>query len=247
MTQPPRPNILSEEARPNTLSVETPVAGGRPGPPAPSRPATSGPIPGPQNTTRSRARSRGNPALGLFLFLVIAFFAYARLSNLGSGVGGGDQPTTQPVAVEPTAVPNYGFIDFGTTLGDHCVVSHLNEVFPAGTHVFWWAHLALNQRPDQTVVWFLSFNDAEIDKGTGPSDHPTSTWDGICGDQPLLDQGAGTYRLQIWDPDKTVLLAAGNYVLDPVSSEIASPAPGASHGPSPSHIPTESPAPSATP
>lgn len=81
------------------------------------------------------------------------------------------------------------------------------------------------------MAWFLSFDGEVIDQGTGPHDHPTSTWDGICGDQPLLGQGAGTYRLEVWDPDKTVLLAAGNYVLDPVGSEIASPAPSASHAP----------------
>jgi hypothetical protein len=174
MQPPPRPNTLSEEARPNILSVGTPVAVGRPaGATSPPRP-----IPGPPTTTRRGARSRGNPAHGLILFLVLALFAYARLSNLGSGSGGGsfgDLPTTAPIAVEPTTVPNYGFIEFGTSLGSQCVVSHLNVVFPLGTHLFWWAHLALNQGPDQTVAWFLSFDGEVIDQGTGPHDHPTST------------------------------------------------------------------------
>jgi hypothetical protein len=235
---PPRPNTLSEEAAPNVLSVGTPVAAGRPaGATSPVRPVQA-----PPTATRRGTRSRGNPARGLILFLVFGFFAFARLSNLGSGLGGGsfgDQPTTQPAAEEPTTVPNYGFIDFGTSVGDHCVLSNMDKVFPVGTHVYWWAHLGLNQRSDQTVVWFLSFNDTEIDKGTGPSDHPTSTWDGICGDQPLLDQGAGTYRLEIWDPDKTVLLATGTYVLEPVSSPIASHEP--TRGPVASSVPSASP------
>jgi hypothetical protein len=237
MTQPPpRPNTLSEEARPNVLSIGTPVATGRPGGPAPTpataarTPATTAPTGWTQTPTRRAAQSRGNPLRGLFLFLVFVFVAIARFANLGSDFGSGpfgDQPTTAPAAEEPTNVPNNGFIDFGTSLGNDCALSHLNAVFPVGTRVYWWAHLALTQRPDQTVAWFLTFDDVEIDKGTGPSDHPTGTWDGICGDQPLIDQGSGTYRLELWEADKTVLLAAGTYELEPVSSQIASPGPSA--------------------
>lgn len=227
MTQEPRPNTLSEEARPNVLSIGTPVAAGRPaGATSPPRGITA-----PPTTARRGARSRGNPARRFFLFLILAFFAYARFANLGSDSGGGpfgDQPTTAPAVEEPSAVPNYGFVEFGTSVGSHCVLAHTDEVFPVGTHVFWWAHLAINQRPDQTVAWFLSLDGEAIDKGIGPSDHPTSSWDGICGDKALLDEGAGMYRLEVWDPAMTVLLAAGDFVLDPVSSKIASPAPGAS-------------------
>jgi len=213
----PRPNTLSGEARPNVLSIESPVAGApRIGTrnPVASAPVASG-RPAPSATPGSARRSGGRLANRLLVIVGILAFAYARLGGLVSAPSGAE-PTTAPIQAGPTAVPaapNPGPIEFGTNQGAGCVLSGTGSAFPVDATIRWWAHLSISQGAGASLVWLLRYEGAVIDTEKGPTERPTSSFDGLCGGEALPTKGTGLYKLEVWNGDQTVELAAGEFEL----------------------------------
>lgn len=233
----PRPNELSGQVDPNTLSAmggRPPTAGsGTPIPTTSNRGPASNvtPAPGqPPTATHEAARPVRRP-FSLWTVVVLAFIGI----NVARGfLPGGATPspratvpavvgpvsTAGAAAAGPTIDPNVtaGVVDFGTGVGSNCEVTGAGTSFAAGTKVWWYAHLGTDLPGSAQVVVKVEHDSAVLDRETGPGDPSDQNWNGLCAGDPLTYFGAGLYRLDVWDSSERILLSSGEYTLAPEAS-----------------------------
>ena len=210
------PNVLTGAAVPNQLSGQTGqpanvTKGTRPGmqqAPVVARaaPATAAPD---RAIPRSDAPPGGRqlPAVPTLIFL--AFVGLTAFRFLGQVLEGATaDPTTAPGATAGAPGP----VRFGSALNDDCSVSGEAATFAEGADVSWSAELATRQKATVTVVVIVSHDGAEVDREVVPPDGSGTTWSVLCSEAPP-DADAGTYRVEVWNEDLTVLLAAGEYTV----------------------------------
>lgn len=211
------PNVLSGAAVPNQLSSqakqpESVTADTRPGAhlvPVSVRPAPASPAPG-RAFPESDAPSGGRrlPAIPTLVFL--AFVALTAFRLLGQVLGGpAADPTTAPGA---TAIAP-GPVRFGTDVNDDCSVSGEASTFTAEADVWWSAEMATRQKATVTVVVIVRRDGAEIEREVVPPDDSGTTWSVLCSGAPVADEDGGTYRVEVWNQDVTILHAAGEYTV----------------------------------
>lgn len=212
------PNVLSDAATPNVLSTQT----GRPQPLAvrPAQPgavATRGQAPQANETwlatgqTAPASRIR-LPSVGTLIFL--GFLAITAVRFLSEFAGGITEPTGEPVvttAPAPGSSVEPGQVTFGTGQGTDCGVTGAAAEFGPNVDVWWSAQLATVQPPDASAVVIVRRGGEEVHREFVPPDTSFGKWSVLCAGEPLTLHEAGTYRLEVWSEDETVLHAAGEY------------------------------------
>jgi hypothetical protein len=218
------PNVLTGAAVPNQLSGQTGqpanvTTGTRPGAPraqpvpvqasaAPATPARDRVIP--QGETPAGGRQL--PAIPTLIFL--GFVGLTAFRMLGQFLeSAGPDPTLAPGAT--AAAP--GPVRFGTEPNDDCSVSGEAATFPAGEDVWWSAELATRQDAKATVVVIVLRDGSELEREVVPPDDSGTDWSVLCSGAPVSDAEGGTYRVEVWSEDVTVLHAAGEYTVAPGS------------------------------
>jgi hypothetical protein len=213
----PRPNELSGEVAPNTLSG---TGGGarQPTPPVatgmPTGPQTPAPVAGPRRARRP---------FSVWTLVVIGFLVFNVVRGFLAGAGSGTTPvqTTAPRATataaggEPSTDPNVtaGLVDFATEAESDCSVANPATVFPPGTQVWWEAHLGTFMAGDASVVTKLIHDGEVLERATGPDADSSEPWNILCASEPIRYFGLGTYRFEVWDAAERVLLAVGEFEL----------------------------------
>jgi hypothetical protein len=144
-------------------------------------------------------------------------------SNGGLGV---DTPTTAPtqtaiaVGPEPSRTPEPydldaslkpGIVEFGTSQSASCVLSGIATAFPVSARIRWWAHLGASLPQTARVVWWVSHSDHVVTEEEGPGDEPVGSWDGLCGNASIPNDGLGTYVLKVKDIEHGVILSVGEF------------------------------------
>lgn len=235
---PSKPNELSEQVPPNTLRTPGPRVAGRAPQVAPN--ALSGqptsPTPPPSRTSPSgwTLPQRSPPAriarrsFSWWSLIVVAIFVLniARAVLSSNGGLGFDTPTTAPIETpfevvpEPTGTPEPyrldpslkpGIVEFGTSQGASCVLSGVATAFPVSARVRWWAHLGVSLPMTARVVWWVTRDNEVVTEEQGPGDAPVGSWDGLCGNAPIPNDGLGTYVLRVKDMENGVILSAGGF------------------------------------
>ena len=220
------PNVLSGAAVPNQLSNQAkapaPVAMGTrpdvqvvPGAsrPVPAGPPASSPVPV-RTAPESDAPPGGRrlPALPTLIFL--GFVGLTAFRIVGEFLeGAAADPTPGPVAT--ALVP--GLVRFGTGLDDDCNVTGEAASFPESTEVWWAADMATRQKASVTVVVIVRLDGEEIEREIVPPDGSTASWQVLCG-EPVGDGNVGTYRVEVWNEDESVLQSAGQFTVAPGST-----------------------------
>lgn len=223
-TQPRRgrvgePNVLSDAAIPNQLSTEvvrptsvrTSVLSG-------TREAIPAGMP---SGTVTAKRRTGIPSLTTLLFLgFVALTAFRLFGQFVDSFPPADPLPTNaaPAATTPgpggTAAPVApGAITFGTASDGECGVTGEGVLFTEGTDVWWSAHMSALQGADAGAVVIVHRNDREIERQVVPAEPDLGDWDVLCSSNPVEQHIGGSYRLEVWDDDIAVLLAAGEYTL----------------------------------
>ena len=213
------PNVLSDAATPNVLS--TPVV--RPVAPAVgrSRQVESGTSPAtvPQadqgwlTTGQAAPAARVRlPSFGTLIFL--GFLAITAVRVIGEIASGMAEPTTPPATTAPSgsggsAAP--GPISFGARQGEDCGVDAVSVEFGPATDVWWRAELATVQMPDAAVVVIVRRDGDEVQREDIPADPSYGKWSVLCAGEPIALHEPGTYRVEVWDEEVTVLHATGEY------------------------------------
>jgi hypothetical protein len=208
----PQPNVLSDASPPNRLSTETaPNAGGSGGTQASVTPAI-----GPQVNSRGsvvtsgagteRARVR-LPGLSTLIFL--GFVGLTAFRILGEWV----EQNAVPAPAATTAPAPPGPVTFGTSATDDCDVTGEATEFAEGADVWWSATMATPQSADAAVVVITLRNGATIAREDVPADVSAGEWDILCSSGPIEQDAPGRYRVEVWNEARTVLLAAGDYVI----------------------------------
>lgn len=219
------PNVLSGAAVPNQLSgqAKQPVnvtTGPRPGGQPRAQPASVPVRAAPANPARDRAIPEGDapaggrqlPAIPTLIFLgFVGLTAFRMLGQVLEGMN--PEPTPAPGATAPAPGP----VRFGTDLNDDCSVSGEAATFPVGVDVWWSAELATRQDAKTTVVVIVRRDGVEIERQDVPPDDSGTDWSVLCSGAPVADESGGTYRVEVWSEDVTVLHAAGGYTVAPGS------------------------------
>ena len=225
----PRPNELSGQVQPNTLSTEAgrrsamPPVGGAPGWAPRSRASAPSvpPAPAPSLAPAGRRQAVRRP-FGVWALIVAVVIGLNLVRAFGSAGGGGTDATTEPTAAVPApSLANggetiaavdvaAGTVVFGTSMNDACDVTGAATRFPPGVPVWWYAHLNAVQAGDATVVTILKLDGVQLDRGKGP-DSTSGAWDGLCAGSAFRYDGSGTYRFEVWDAPEATLLASGEY------------------------------------
>jgi hypothetical protein len=212
------PNVLSDAATPNVLS--TPAA--RPlapavnrsaspgtGSPAVVSPANQGWLATGQPAPAPRVRL---PSFGTLIFL--GFLAITAIRVIGEVASGITEPTTAPAPTAPAA-PGGGAapgpISFGGKQGSDCGVAAVSVEFGPEVDVWWSAELATVQPADAAAVVIVLRNGTEVDREEVPADPSFGEWSVLCAVEPITLHDPGTYRVEVWNEDVTVLHAAGEY------------------------------------
>ena len=206
----PQPNVLSDASPPNRLLTETaPNAGGLGG-----TQASVTPLSGPQVNGRGsvvgagagtdRARLR-LPGLSTLIFL--GFVALTAFRVLGEWA---EQNVAPPPAATAVAA---GPVAFGTRATDECEVIGAGVEFAEGADVWWSATMSSTQPPDAAVVVIVLRNGAVISREDVPADESAGDWDLLCSSGPIEQDLVGRYRVEVWNEARTVILAAGDYVV----------------------------------
>ncbi len=211
----PQPNVLSDAATPNRLSMENaPNAGGLGGTQASVTPAR-----GPQVNSRGNAVPAGvateRPRVrlpGLSTLIFLGFVVVTAFRIVGEFV---EQAGVAPPAATPavTAAPPPGSVTFGTRTTDECEVIGAAVEFAEGADVWWSAKMSTTQPPDAAAVVIILRNGAEVSREDVPADESAGTWDLLCSSGPVEQDSAGRYRVEVWNEARTVLLAAGDYLV----------------------------------
>jgi hypothetical protein len=211
------PNVLSNAAEPNRLSIEEPPGAGPVGGTMPgtlkrvARPSRQA---GPSSAGRRQLRVRipGQWTLIFIVFVGITIFrligAFGDESSTepgptsGPGVTTSERPVTQP-----------GIVEFGTAVTEDCGLEGQAAIFAPGTGVWWTARLSALQPADAGALVVLRRDGRVVERIEVPADESLGEWDVLCSSQSSEQLAGGTYRLEVWNADSTTLLAAGEYVL----------------------------------
>lgn len=208
------PNVLSDAATPNVLS--TPST--RPLAPAVTRPApfraSGNPAEIPQSNEGwlatgqpAPAARRRLPSFGTLIFLI--FLAITAVRVIGEMASSFVDPTTAPAGSSGGAAP--GPISFGARQGSDCDVNGVSVEFGTETDVWWSAELATVQPPDAAALVIVRRDGAEVAREDIPADPSFGEWSVLCAVEPITLHDPGTYRVEVWNGDVTVLHAAGEY------------------------------------
>lgn len=250
--------MLSDQATPNRLSTAgnpsattgTPVRqnpAARPTPVMPTAPAgrsrptpSSGPSSQPSDQPRQRVRI---PSVSTLLFIFFLVAGAARWFN-GLDSGGSGDATRAPRATSAprTPVPSgaYGAVTFGTSMGDDCALDATARSFSAGAEVWWRADLLQVQASTAAIVVVTKKDGKQIDYEYVPPDPSVGRWQVFCSG-PAMDDLGGSYAIELWNPDRSRLLAKGEFTRlgppatgAPTTSSTALP--GGSAGPAPTFV-----------
>jgi hypothetical protein len=223
------PNVLTGEAKPNRLSNETapskPIAvsastlstQARPGtsqttqatqatPPRTWTPSAPRPQPIPVQADEPARRRISLPTLIFLGFLALTGF---RLLNEFAQSFGDSTPTPTPAAAVAATPRPAGPVTFGTDMSDSCEISGQAASFTNGTDVWWLARMPTRQSKDAIVVVRVLFEGDQIVRDVWPPDG-TTFWTVMC-DGPVSQDKPGSYRVEVWNEDETVLQATGEY------------------------------------
>lgn len=202
-------NVISGAATPNRLSTESAAPTGALSGTRQVTPGGSLPV----GATPARRRI-SIPSLPTLIFL--GFVAITAFRIFGEVV---DQflptaPGTTSSATGPASVPTApGAILFGTGSDEDCGVTGEGVRFQVGTDVYWSAMLSAEQAADAGAVVIVRRDDQEVEREEVPPDESFGVWDQLCSGAPVADDGSGSYRVEVWDEDLAVMLAAGTYLL----------------------------------
>jgi hypothetical protein len=202
-----QPNRLSDAATPNRLSGEsTPATGALAG-------TRQGALAAPGGTVLASQRRRQIPSLSTLLFL--GFVALTAIRLVGAAMEDAMPATPAPTTVNPgrSESPEPGAITFGTGSDGDCGVVEAAVRFDAGTDVWWSAELATEQPPSADAVVIVLRNGVQVDREYVAPDDSVGVWSILCSTVPVAQKIGGTYRVEVWDGDMTVLHAAGEYEL----------------------------------
>jgi hypothetical protein len=202
-----QPNQLSDAAAPNRLSVEsTPGTGALAG-------TRQGTLAGPGGTALAPPRRWQIPSLSTLLFL--GFVALTAIRLVGAAVEDALPATPAPTTLvaAPSGAPEPGPITFGTGSDGDCGVVEAAARFDAGTDVWWSAELATEQPASADAVVIVLRNGVRVDREYVAPDESVGVWGVLCSTVPVAQKIAGTYRVEVWDGEMTVLHAAGEYEL----------------------------------
>lgn len=222
------PNVLSNQATPNRLStMGTPGRSVAPTGPAPepassqarSRPRVAAGGRTPEPTDASSPRRRSLPSLGTILTVGFVLFWVARfLGNAGVSLPGSTTAplaTTQPrptLGARPTIDSSPGNVVFGESITeDGCDLINSDTRFQTGRDIWWQAEMTRVIGADESVVYVAKRDDVEIDRETVPPDPEVGEWQILCAGRAVPGSLPGSYRVEIWDADQSVLLSAGEY------------------------------------
>ncbi len=206
-----QPNALSDGVQPNRLSNQSNPSSGDLGG---TRQAT--PTIEPRSPARPRA-SLSMPSVSTFVF--IGFVVLTAFRLIGEAADSGDvPPAATPVASAPGAQPSpssivAGPIRFGTGTGSECGVTGAAVTFEPGTDVWWSADLAADQAPDAGAVVLIQLNGELIDRQRVPPDPAGGSWNQLCSSEPVGENVAGTYRVEVWVGSPSTLQASGGYTI----------------------------------
>ena len=203
------PNVISGVATPNRLSTESAaptgaLSGTRQVTPGDTRPVGATP-----------ARRRiPIPSLPTLIFLgFVAITAFRIFGEVADQLLPTAPGTTSPAA-GPASVPTApGAILFGTGSDEDCGVTGEGVRFQPGTDVYWSAMLSEEQAADAGAVVIVRRDDQEVEREEVPPDESFGVWDQLCSGAPVAHDGSGSYRVEVWDEDVAVMLAAGTYTL----------------------------------
>jgi hypothetical protein len=213
----PRPNVLSDASPPNRLSTETaPNAGGLGGTQASVTPA-SGPqvnsrgsvVPSDVGTGQARLRL---PGLSTLIF--VGFVALTAFRIVGEFIEQNAVPppaTTSPAETTSPVAP--GPVTFGTRATEECEVIGAGVEFDDGADVWWSATMSTTQPTDAAVVVIILRNGVQLTREDVPADESAGDWDLLCSSGPIEQDIVGRYRVEVWNADRSVILAAGEYVI----------------------------------
>ena len=102
-------------------------------------------------------------------------------------------------------------VSFGTALGDDCALEGPADSFSLKAAVWWRADLEAVQSADADAI-VLTFRDGiQIDREFVPAEPEFGEWSVLCGGAPTKGALSGTYRVEVWNGGRTVLLAAGEF------------------------------------
>lgn len=211
-------------ATPPTTGPATPST--RPVATRPTSPA--GPPAQPPEDGAAR-RPRRLPSLSSLLFIGFLVFSAVRFFN-STGADEAD-PTTVPrqTAAAPQSTPprpttsrgpaatqgQVGTVTFGTSLGDECALTGGADTFQETAAVWWRADLEYTQPPDADAL-VLTFRDSiQVDREFVPADPAYGEWSVLCAATPTKGTFNGTYRVEVWNGDRSVLLASGEFTRSP--------------------------------
>ncbi len=226
------PNVLTGAATPNQLSgqgtrapdVRTGTSAGAEAAPVAVRPVTSPPAavnPMPASPAPGRsipqsdapAGGRRLPAIPTLIFLgFLGLTAFRLFGEFLEGVAVDSTPGPAATAVTP------GQVRFGTGVDDDCSVTGEATDFTAPAEVWWSAEMATRQKASVTVVVITRRDGEEIEREVVPPDGSSATWEVLCSGGPVTDGDPGSYRLEVWNQEETVLQSAGEYTVAPGSS-----------------------------
>lgn len=223
--------MLSNQAMPNTLSTSTTPAKAGTSPAAPVRPtvrpasASSGSAQQDPRIERPAERKRRLPSFGTVLFIGFILYTASRWLN---GVDFGDpgsttapRPTPAVVPASPRPTPTngphatqgaVGVVTFGVSRDDDCVLAGESGRFLNKAGVWWRAELDEVQPQDADVLVFTFRNGDQVDREFVPAEPEYGEWSILCSTGPTKGALAGTYRVEVWNGDKSVLLATGEFI-----------------------------------
>lgn len=213
------PNVLSDASTPNVLSTQA----GRPQPlvirPVQGDTTARAAAPVPQANRGWLATGQAVPAPRIRLpsfgtLLFVGFVAITAFRLLGEFTSGIASPTSEPIATTPAAPGSSttpGRVTFGTGQGSACRVLGEADEFGPDANVWWSAELSTTQPADAAAVVVVRRNGAEVDRQLVAPDTSSGEWSVLCAGEPIRLHDPGTYRVEVWSKDESVLHAVGEY------------------------------------
>jgi hypothetical protein len=220
----PRPNVLTDETRPNTLSTQStgtaPAAAGRAVAPtaatASNRFAIANPSARLPATADSRFETRGRRAPSLATIIIVGFLVVTAFRVIGALAGRlvPDQASvpTAPAFVEGSSI-RQGGISFGTATDGLCGIAGIATGFTSGTDIWWSAHLVRSlEDPIEAIVLKVVHDGVDIeDDTTSGRDLGANGSAVVCAVKPRDDTTPGQYIVQLWDGAQRQILASGEF------------------------------------
>ena len=208
-----RPNELSVRLVPNRLSV---LEGQRVGETAPfgeARPARrEARMSGQDSRPTAYGRRRSGPRVSIPGLLIAGLFLVtiaSRISNLAQPPPGDGQRAVDGVPAKATA----GEVLFGHGQGLDCAVIGRSSDFAVGEEIWWTATFAKPRDAGAQVRWHMTRAGVLLFERVGPTEPPATTWDTLCGDEPLDLDATGAYRFEVRELVGDTVLASGAFTL----------------------------------